>query len=172
MTDVRAGVRYRAASERDRDGVVGVFLACWRRSYDLVLPPGVITAMTEQQARELWTPLVRNRPGGALVAHAGDDIVGITRWTLDEPATTGSIGSLYVDPDHQGAGVGGALLERAVAAIAGSGASQATLWVFEPNRAARDFYDHHGFRPDGTARVEAEFGVPEIQLARPLDHAP
>ena len=172
MSNVRAEVDYRLASQHDLDGVVAVFLACWRHSYESVLPSPVIAAMTDQRARELWTPLVRDAPGGALVATSGDQVLGITRWTVDVPGAVGSIGSLYVDPDAQGAGVGAGLLERAVAAIAATGAARAALWVFEPNHAAREFYAHHAFRTDGTTRVEAEFGVRELRFTRPLDHAP
>lgn len=168
MTDVRARVRYRPASEGDLVGVIDVFLACWRRSYARVLPPPLITAMTEQRARELWTPLVPARSGGALVATSDGVVVGITRWTLGEPGSAGSIGSLYVHPDTQGGGVGAGLLERAVVDIAASGAERVTLWVFEPNDAARGFYALHGFHPDGTTRVEVEFGVPELRLVRRL----
>ena len=171
MADARpvATVEYRSAAERDRDGVVAVFLACWRRSYQRVLPEPVITAMTEPRARELWTPLVRDEPGGALVASDEDRIIGVTRWTIDASARSGSIGSLYVHPDGQRSGVGAGLLERALAAIAATGAGHATLWVFESNAAAREFYARHGFRRDGTTRVEPEFGVPELRLARALE---
>ena len=67
-------------------------------------------------------------------------------------------------------GIGVGLLERAVGSIASAGAGDATLWVFEKNAPARTFYARRGFHPDGTTRIEPEFGVSEVRLARVLEH--
>jgi len=52
------------------------------------------------------------------------------------------LGHLYVHPDHQGGGVGSALLEH-VKRVRPSGF---TLWVFQQNEGARRFYERHGCR--------------------------
>jgi putative acetyltransferase len=52
----------------------------------------------------------------------------------------GWIDQLYVLPWAQGRGVGTALLE-----IAKSEAKELSLWTFQPNAAARRFYERHGF---------------------------
>jgi GNAT superfamily N-acetyltransferase len=51
------------------------------------------------------------------------------------------INQLYVDPDHQGRGVGAALLDRAKR----QRPSGLQLWTFQSNANARRFYERHGF---------------------------
>lgn len=65
------------------------------------------------------------------------------------------IDQLYVLPDAQGRGVGGALLE-----IAQDAYSVLHLWCFQRNVLARRFYEVHGFRAvretDGSGNEEKE----------------
>ena len=49
-------------------------------------------------------------------------------------------------PDHQGRGIGTALLERAKARMPGG----FRLWVFQANAGARGFYERHGLRSCGS----------------------
>jgi GNAT superfamily N-acetyltransferase/chorismate mutase len=71
---------------------------------------------------------------------------------------------LYVVPDAQGHGVGTALLRQ----VLDEHPDGVGLWVFESNRAARDFYARHGFvaleRTDGSANEER---APDIKLVWP-----
>ncbi|CAN5211851.1 MAG: N-acetyltransferase family protein [Nocardioides sp.] len=84
------------------------------------------------------------------IAALGVDIVGYARCTqtwLDD---------LYVDPGHQGQGIGSALL-GVVKATHPEGFG---LWVFESNAPARAFYRAQGLREvertDGSANEERE----------------
>jgi putative acetyltransferase len=67
----------------------------------------------------------------------------------------GWVDHLYVHPDHQGRGIGRALMDRAQAAW-----PALDLWVFQRNLRARAFYTARGFRPvyetDGTGNEEQE----------------
>lgn len=73
----------------------------------------------------------------------------------------GWIEQLYVEPSHQGAGIGSRLVE--LAQRESGGALQ--LWTFQVNVRARAFYRHHGFREveltDGRANEERE---PDVRL--------
>lgn len=53
----------------------------------------------------------------------------------------GYLNNLYVDPDHQGQGIGGALLDQAKEAAPDG----LKLWTFEPNHGAIRFYEARGF---------------------------
>ncbi len=69
---------------------------------------------------------------------------------------------LYVDPAHQGLGVGSALLARVVA----EEAPAVQLWAFARNVRALDFYRRHGFvvveETDGQGNEERE---PDVRLS-------
>ena len=52
----------------------------------------------------------------------------------------GWLNQLYVHPDHQGRGVGDALLAQAMA-----GVDALQLWAFQQNTRARRFYEKRGF---------------------------
>ncbi len=77
---------------------------------------------TDLEERDLWVAEV----DGTVVGYAL-----LTATWLDD---------LYVDPDHQGRGIGGALLGL-VKAVRPGGLG---LWVFACNVAARRFYRRHG----------------------------
>ncbi|MDI2057261.1 MULTISPECIES: GNAT family N-acetyltransferase [Bradyrhizobium] len=68
------------------------------------------------------------------------------------------IEQLYVLPDAQGRGIGGALLE-----IARQDADRLQLWTFQRNARARRFYETRGFvaveETDGSGNGEREPGV-------------
>lgn len=78
--------------------------------------------------------------------------------------TPGWLDDLYVQPAHQGGGVGGALLEL----VRARQPEGFCLWVFESNLPARAFYARHGLveleRTDGGANEERQ---PDIRLAWP-----
>jgi putative acetyltransferase len=67
----------------------------------------------------------------------------------------GWLNQLYVHPDHQGRGVGGALL-----ALAMEGVDALQLWAFQKNDRARRFYEKRGFvlvkLTDGSGNEEKE----------------
>lgn len=75
----------------------------------------------------------------------------------------GWVEHLYVRPGHQGQGIGGALLSRAIAGNDG----ELLLWVFEENVGAHRFYVRAGFyeieRTDGSDNEER---VPDIRMRR------
>jgi putative acetyltransferase len=67
----------------------------------------------------------------------------------------GWIDQLYILPDRQGQGAGGALL-----AIAKAAYGDLQLWTFQRNAGARRFYEKHGFlatlETDGSRNDERE----------------
>jgi ribosomal protein S18 acetylase RimI-like enzyme len=70
------------------------------------------------------------------VACAGDQVIGFIA------ACGAHVDQIFVDPDHQGAGLGSALLT----AFLDRGLRPATLHVFARNAPTRAFYERYGFR--------------------------
>jgi ribosomal protein S18 acetylase RimI-like enzyme len=83
-----------------------------------------------------------------LVAEEDGTIVGFVAMDGD------SLEHLYVHPDSQGRGVGGALLEQAKERMPRG----FSLWVFQQNAQARRFYERHGLslieRTEGAGNEE------------------
>jgi GNAT superfamily N-acetyltransferase len=80
-----------------------------------------------------------------------EDDAGVFAFVAWDDAT-GEILRLYTHPQGWGRGAGSALLARAVAALRAAGCRRAWLNTEARNERARQFYERHGWRPDGTAR--------------------
>jgi len=87
----------------------------------------------------------REKQGAVLVAERDGRVVGVVVvhacWLTN----------LYVLPEWWGSGVAGELHDAALAAM--PDCAEVKLWVLEENRRARRFYEKHGWRPNGEARV-------------------
>ncbi|HKE50210.1 MAG TPA: GNAT family N-acetyltransferase [Actinomycetes bacterium] len=107
-----------------------------------------------------WLPVLQ--PLDDVVAYmAGTVLVHQQVWVAEangEPVGFAAVGGdmlnhLYIAPEWQGRGVGGALLEAAR-----SGRDRLELWVFQRNRRARTFYERRGFvlvkQTDGAGNQE------------------
>jgi glucosamine--fructose-6-phosphate aminotransferase (isomerizing) len=166
MTDVVI----RDATPGDLDGVVDVFLACWRRSYRGVIADAAIDRWDASSAAEFWRrSLEPTAPELTAVAMSGGKVTGVVRFG-PEPAAPerGYVYSLYVHPDAAGGGIGQRLLRHAEAQLAAAGFADARLWVLAANRAAIGFYERCGWRPDGRTQVQPAYGEAEIGLERSL----
>jgi len=95
---------------------------------------------------------------GMLVAEEGGEIVGyvaVGRATrLESNRHVADIRGLAVAPDHQGRGLGRALVEAALDAARERGARKVTLRVLGPNTAARALYESCGFVVEGVRLEE------------------
>jgi ribosomal protein S18 acetylase RimI-like enzyme len=135
-------VRIRAAEPRDADAVAEVFIASF----------GTLTFLPKLHTDEETVGFITNTvmtEQEVSVAEVGDVIVGFVA------TSHGShLEHLYVHPDHQGRGIGSALLEQAKARMP----KGFRLWVFQANTGARRFYERHGLRvvklTDGAANEE------------------
>jgi chorismate mutase/GNAT superfamily N-acetyltransferase len=141
----------RRATADDAAQLTELYLAT-RRAAEPAMPPqlhspeSVLAFMTGVvEEKEVW---VAER----------DEIVG---FAVLAPAF---LDALYVGPDHQGFGIGTALLDLAKARRPHGFA----LWVFASNAPARGFYHRHGFveleHTDGSGNEERS---PDVRMAWP-----
>ena len=90
-----------------------------------------------------------------LVAVDDDGVFAFVAWDR----VTGEILRLYTHPRGWGRGAGRALLDRALDALREAGLPQAWLNTEERNHRAIRFYEGHGWRLDGPARVRDWHGA-------------
>lgn len=90
------------------------------------------------------------------VAEAGGQVVGYIAFH------PGWIEHLFVHPDHQGRGVGPALLDKALA-----DGGERRLWTFQQNARARAFYEARGFvAEEFTDGAGNEEKTPDVRYVR------
>ena len=107
---------------------------------------------------------------GMLVAEDGGEIVGyvaVGRATrLESNRHVADIRGLAVAPDHQGRGLGRALVQAALDAARERGARKVTLRVLGPNTAARALYESCGFTYTGEQQTRERDGAVELVMTR------
>jgi GNAT superfamily N-acetyltransferase len=119
----------RRAGAEDADAVADAFTASFA---------GLLSFLprlhTPEEDRAFFRRAVDERE--VWIAEADGVVVGLAAVHGDE------LSHLYVRPEHQGGGVGSALLEQ----VKRDRPDGFTLWVFQQNVAARRFYVRHGLR--------------------------
>ena len=114
-------------------------------------------------------------PDGLLVAVRDGRVAGWVKLSAATPLPSSShvkmINGLAVDPEHQGTGVGRALVEAAVERARGLGARKVSLRVLSHNEAARRLYERCGFVVEGVLKDEFYLGgryADDVFMARYL----
>jgi chorismate mutase/GNAT superfamily N-acetyltransferase len=141
------------AAEADESDLLAAVYGRSRQAAEM--PPAIHTA---EEDREWFGARVTDGEHEVWVAERGGSVVGYAM------ATTAWLDHLFVEPDTQGAGVGGVLLDT-VKAVRPDGFC---LWVFEMNTPARTFYARRGLveleRTDGAGNEER---TPDVRMAWP-----
>lgn len=134
----------RAATPADADAVTEVLTAAGLAAWGAFLGTDLIQAAN--RARRHPAHLVAVDTGGVFAFVAWD-------------GATGEILRLYTHPRGSGRGAGTALLDRALAALRAAGCPRAWLTTEARNLEARRFYEHRGWRLDGSARERVWHGA-------------
>ncbi len=164
-------MKLRAAGPQDAAEMAAVLDRAWRAGYGVIIDPevtaGTSVAEWQQGFEAPWPAGVR------AVAAAGDDgrMLGFIRFG-PQPETDDRrhayISSVYVDPDAAGAGIGAALVGRALDQLTLDGYTSVSLWVFSENPRARRLYERCGFITHGVAIIDPRWQVPQILYEREL----
>ncbi len=144
----------RQANEADAKAIGAIHVDTWRDAYAAILPDRVLVNMSRRRLAGDWRGAIARQYGGHRILVAETDessepgIVGFGNCGpqlgtgLDY---RGEVFTLYVDPDHQGRGIGKALLTALFQALMGDGMTSAMIWVLADNP-ARFFYEAQGGR--------------------------
>ena len=167
--------RIRSARVGDGLGVAHVYVETWRSIYAGAIPDTVLTRMSVPHTAKAWDrDIATSRSGrrvhvavggsGAIIGFVG---YGPARLAMGYAA---EIFTLYVLDDHQGQGIGRALLHESFRALLRRGMDSAMLWVLAENP-SRFFYEAMGAhrfaerdeRLWGTVLHEAAYGWKDLR---------
>jgi len=143
-------VTLRRATPADAATLADIQVRTWLFTYSEYVDPERILETAEGRD-ERWSEILARDPR-TIVAEAGGQIGGFVSWgdarDSDVGDGVGELFAIYVAPEAQGAGVGTALHAAVIDELRADGHREATLWVFERNAHARDFYERSGWTPD------------------------
>ena len=113
--------------DRDLDGV----LSAWENA-SKIAHPFLTPEFMDSERHNIPNMYLPN--ADTWVADIDGAVIGFIALIGDE------VGAIFVDPSHQGAGVGRSLMDKACDLC-----GDLELGVFEANSIGRGFYDHYGF---------------------------
>lgn len=167
-------VRIRDATRDDAGAIAHVHVESWRTTYAGILPDLVLLQLSEKKGTHSWQRILIT-PGIFLVAEVQDHgVVGFVNAGPNRVRGTpfgGEIYALYLLSDHQGLGIGRALLAAAFRRLNRSGHRGAMLWVLARNP-TRFFYEAMGGQKiaereelvGGERQVEFAYGWDDLEL--------
>ena len=149
------------ATARDVPALRALGVRTWRATYEGVLSGAAVAQGIEEQFNE-YSLGAAVRDGRMLAAHRDGILVGLLEFDRVD-ATRTMVWKLYVDPDAQGRGIGGLLLERLLRAAT---TPEVRVEHDERNAVAGAFFHEFGFGVDEV--VDAGDGVRTVRRVRRL----
>ncbi len=156
-----ADPRIRRAGAGDVEALLTISSGLWAEDAGTHDPEVMNTAWPKQHGRASFEALVDDRDRVGLLAEIGGDLAGGLMGSIPELTPfvrlrEARLNSLWVLPDHRGAGVGGRLVDAFVDWARERGAPYAVVTAFTANPSAIQLYERHGF------------GSHTVTLRRPL----
>lgn len=158
--------RLRRPTVEDAAAIAAVQVDGWRDTYGRLLPQRFYDAKALAERTRTWSEAL-SRPDRAprlFVAESAAPLVGFAFASSpreEHPARDLQLHMLYVRTPLHGSGIGQALLDAVLEE------EPAQLWCAKENLRALAFYRRNGFTPDGTEKVDTDFGdLTEVRLVR------
>ena len=145
----RIMVRIRPARPSDASAIADIQVETWRDTYAGMIPDRTLLGLCRRSHVESWHRILRDTRADNItrVAEGPDaSVVGFANGGHARPTNLsydGEVYTLYVLPDHQGAGNGRRLLGALFSALSAAGCRSALVWVLAKNP-ARFFYEAMG----------------------------
>jgi ribosomal protein S18 acetylase RimI-like enzyme len=148
----------RRATSSDADALAKVHIDAWRMAYRGLVPGSYLDSLDYARRAERWRESLAAGAGETYVAEGDQGMLGfLTLGACRDPELAGEpvgeIWGIYLAPRHWRRGIGRLLCRRGEEMLASRHYTQAVLWVFDGNQAARGFYEAMGYGTDGASKV-------------------
>jgi ribosomal protein S18 acetylase RimI-like enzyme len=162
MLTSSSSIEVRRGKSADAKAIAEVFRQSWRQAYSGIIPHAHLESIIRQRGVEWWQAAF-TKGEDVLVLQLFERIAG---YATIGPARTrssqkGEIYEIYLDPVHQGVGLGEHLFEACRDRLDRRLLNGLIVWALSDNTAATDFYWRRGGRPIarsleriGSARLE------------------
>lgn len=142
-------VRVRRAVASDADAIERVRTDTWRDAYRGLMPDSLLDGLGYDATRRRAVMSVLPPHQFVLVAEVDGAVVGFClggRSRTPEDPYRGEVYAIYVLPEHQGRGIGRALLQAGAKELVERGFGSMIIWVLRENAPSRRFYERMGGR--------------------------
>lgn len=143
-------MRVRPAEPAEATAIARVHDACWRATYQGMMPDSVIAGSAFADREAMWGRLL-GTPVAQRCAYVAEDaagaIVGCAWGAREESGDAvyrGELYGIYLRAEHQRHGLGRRLLRAVAANLLAQGYPSLLLWALAANHPARRFYEALG----------------------------
>ncbi|MDX2287515.1 MAG: GNAT family N-acetyltransferase [Hyphomicrobiaceae bacterium] len=145
MQGFDARVSVRDAEVADAAALAEIYVCSWRQAYRGIVPYVQLERALRRRGIDWWRREIRRRDQ-LIVLDVADVAVGYAMFgtARDRGPEQGEIYEIYLDPVHQGLGLGELLFEAARYRLDGLGLRGLVVWVLAGNDIACDFYHRRG----------------------------
>ncbi|CAM4181612.1 GNAT family acetyltransferase [Bacillus manliponensis] len=152
-------------NEDDIAAVQEVAIICWHDTYEGILPKEVREAFLEQlYSHEMMKR--RLEQSHLFVAEVEDKVVGFANFSSIKYGGEAELGAIYILPQHQGTGIGTALLQKGILYL--ESVKKLYVCVEAENDKGKSFYKAKGFSE--LERFEEDFEGHTLQTMRMVLH--
>ena len=129
----------------DADSKGYVHWKTWQETYTGLMEENYLANQTLDKCRAI----AHRFPQNTLVAETEGNIIGFSCYGRDDSGA-GEVIAIYYLREYQGLGLGRKLMDATMAKL--NSCTPITLYVLKGNDHAIGFYEHYGFRFDGTSQ--------------------
>lgn len=156
----------RRARMDDAESLANIIVESWRSAYADIIPRDEIVKFLDKERRQkqfekfiqdeeiVLIGIYDEIPFGLVFANKDND---------EQLEECGSIYSIYLLEEYWGRGLAVKLMNEVIHILKEEGCKRASLWVYEANIRAREFYEKYGFIFDGTEK-HSHFSNKPIEL--------
>jgi ribosomal protein S18 acetylase RimI-like enzyme len=165
----------RDAVIEDAPAIARVNYLTWLHAYRGLIPDSELDSLDLEILTEQWNQNLglANPRSGTFVVMNGESLIAYSRFYPsidpdDDQDQVATVGSMYVNPDFQGSGVGRELIGAVLKAVKEHAFTEATLHVLATNNRAREFYEYLGWERDLGADIggSGEETVPKVRYRK------